>query len=66
MENKKELSTIIVGLLIAISLMFLGYFIYKGLKSFSDKDRVVTVKGLAEKEIKATECIFYMVNIAQW
>ncbi len=55
MENKKELSTIIVGLLIAISLMFLGYFIYKGLKSFSDKDRVVTVKGLAEKEIKATE-----------
>ncbi|HHT02691.1 MAG TPA: SIMPL domain-containing protein [Bacteroidales bacterium] len=55
MENKKELTTIIVGLLIAISLLFLGYFIYKGLKSFSDKDRVVTVKGLAEKEIKATE-----------
>ena len=53
MENRKELTTIIVGLLIAISLIFLGYFIYKGLKSFSDKDRVVTVKGLAEKEIKA-------------
>lgn len=55
MENKKELTTIIVGLLISISLLFVGYFIFKGLKSFSDKDRVVTVKGLAEKEIKATK-----------
>lgn len=55
MENKKELSIIILGLLIGISLIFMGYFIYKGLKSFSEKDRVVTVKGLAEKEIKATQ-----------
>ncbi len=55
MENKKNLTTIIVGVCLAISLLFVGFFIYKGLKSLSDKDRVVTVKGLAEKEIKATQ-----------
>ncbi|MFA6806677.1 MAG: SIMPL domain-containing protein [Bacteroidales bacterium] len=61
MENKKYLSIIIVGLLISISLFFLGLFIYKGLNSFSDKDRIVTVKGLAEKEIKATEAYINII-----
>lgn len=55
MENKRYLTTIIVGVCLSISLLFVGFFIYKGLKSLSDKDRVVTVKGLAEKEIKATQ-----------
>ncbi|HBN05535.1 MAG TPA: SIMPL domain-containing protein [Bacteroidales bacterium] len=55
MEKNKQLSIIIIGFCISISLLFVGFFIYKGLKSFSDKDRVVTVKGLAEKEIKATQ-----------
>lgn len=32
----------------------MGFFIFKGLKTFSDKDRVVTVKGLAEMNIIAT------------
>lgn len=35
-------------------LVLLGFFVYKGLKTFSDKDRVVTVKGLAEMNMKAT------------
>jgi hypothetical protein len=34
-------------------LLLLGIFINKGLQSFSNKERVVTVRGLAEKDIKA-------------
>jgi len=40
-----------ISLIIGLSL--LGFFIFKGLKTFSDKDRVVKVKGLAEMEITA-------------
>jgi len=37
-----------------LGLFLLGFFIFKGLKTFSDKDRVVTVKGLAEMNMTAT------------
>lgn len=40
-----------ISLIIGLSL--LGFFIFKGLKTFSDKDRVVKVKGLAEMNITA-------------
>ena len=40
-----------ISLIIGLSL--LGFFIFKGLKTFSDKDRVVKVKGLAEMDITA-------------
>lgn len=36
---------------IIIGLSLLGYFIFIGLKTFSDKDRIVTVKGLAEMNL---------------
>ncbi|MBP1672377.1 MAG: hypothetical protein H6Q25_192 [Bacteroidetes bacterium] len=44
----------ILGVSILLGLILLGFFIFKGLKTFSDKDRVVTVKGLAEMNLKAT------------
>ena len=37
-----------------LGLFLLGFFVFKGLKTFSDKDRVVTVKGLAEINMTAT------------
>jgi hypothetical protein len=40
-----------ISLILGLSL--LGFFIFKGLKTFSDKDRVVKVKGLAEMNITA-------------
>lgn len=52
MENKSK--SIILGISVLLGLSLLGYFIFKGLKTFSDKDRVVTVKGLAEMNMKAT------------
>lgn len=41
------------GIYILVGLSLLGVFIYKGLKTFSDKDRVVQVKGLAEMYMTA-------------
>ena len=53
-ENKGIAKTIILSLSLLIGLCLLGYFIFQGLKTFSDKDRVVTVNGLAEMDMKAT------------
>lgn len=54
MENKSLSKSIILSLSILIGLFLLGFCIFKGLKTFSDKDRVVTVKGLAEMNMTAT------------
>jgi len=40
-----------IGISLILGLSLLGFFIFKGLKTFSDKDRVVKVKGLAEMNI---------------
>lgn len=53
MEKNKQLSIIIIGICVSISLLFVGYFIYKGLKTFSDKERVVSVRGLSEMIVDA-------------
>ena len=57
METKFEVRSVFVALSIVIGLSLLGLFIFKGLKTFSDKDRVVTVKGLAEMNMTATSAI---------
>jgi hypothetical protein len=54
MENKQITKSSAFGGAIFLGLVILGFFIYKGLRTFSDKDRVVTVKGLAEMEMLAT------------
>lgn len=53
MENNTQKS-LIYPLSLFLGLTILGYFIFKGFKTFSDKDRVVTVKGLAEMNMVAT------------
>lgn len=54
MENKIENKFLLQSAALVLGLSLLGLFIYKGLKTFSDKDRIVTVKGLAEMNITAT------------
>jgi hypothetical protein len=54
MENNSSSKPIILGASLLLGLFLLGFFIFKGLKTFSDKDRVVTVKGLAEMNMEAT------------
>ncbi len=51
----KDIRPLALGICIAIGLIVVGVCINSGLQSFSNKERVVTVKGLAEKKIKATE-----------
>jgi len=55
---KSKDSNAAIGLFIAIGLAVLGYFILTSVKYYKSRDRVVNVKGLAEKEVKA--------NIAIW
>lgn len=47
---KKE---IISAALIALGIVCLGWFIKSGIDNFTEKDRKVTVKGLAEREVPA-------------
>lgn len=54
MEKQNSNKQITLSASILIGLGILGYFIFIGLKTFSDKDRIVTVKGLAEMNMKAT------------
>lgn len=54
MDNKSPSQSITLGLSILLGLLLLGFFIFKGFKTFSDKDRVVNVKGLAEMNMTAT------------
>jgi hypothetical protein len=54
MENNSPFKHIILGSSLLLGLFLLGFFIFRGLKTFSDKDRVVTVKGLAELDMTAT------------
>lgn len=46
------------SLVVAASLALLGLFVYLGLSSFGARDRVVTVRGLAENEVKADHVIW--------
>lgn len=51
--EKRNISIIIAGLFVGLGLTFLGLFIFKGITHFKSTERVVSVKGLAEKEVKA-------------
>ena len=43
------------AIILAVGMLVMGYFIKAGLDAFSSKDRVVTVKGLAEMEVPANK-----------
>lgn len=62
MENKmaenKNSNTGFLAICILIGLLGLGYFISDGIVSFKQMDRVVTVKGLAEREVEADVAIW--------
>ena len=58
-------NNILAGACIALGLCLVGIFVYCGLKSFAEKDRAVTVKGLSTREVEADYAIWplsYSVN----
>lgn len=55
-----EKSKIASAALIAIGVAIGGWFIKAGIDNYSSKDRYVTVKGLAEREVKADRVVWYL------
>ena len=51
----------IEALILAVGLLLLGVFIEKGFNKFAEKDRCVTVKGLAEIEVPANKVTWPLV-----
>lgn len=60
--QKFSTSAVICGLLIGVGLWLLGTQVKSGLNSISDNARVVTVRGLAEKEVMANKVTWPIVS----
>lgn len=58
----KSSSGVIIGLLLALGLFLLGLQVKQGLNSITDNQRVVTVRGLAEREVKANKVTWPIVS----
>ena len=58
-ENRSAvLPAVIVGLCLVVGLALGGYFVGKGAMRFRSDSRVVTVKGLVEREVKADQAVW--------
>lgn len=49
------------AIILAVGLFLLGHSVRKGIDGFKDKDRVITVKGLAEMEVPANKVTWPLV-----
>jgi hypothetical protein len=49
---------IVESIILAIALLAFGILLNRGINNFTDRDRVVTVKGLAEMEVPADKVIW--------
>ncbi len=58
MNNRRVAEAFILGLLLCIGLMFLGFFLSGGILNFKALDRTVSVKGLSEREFPADVAIW--------
>ncbi len=56
-----RINYVVASLILAVGIVVLGFCVKSGLNSFSQNSRVVTVKGLAEKEVKADKVIWPIV-----
>lgn len=57
--NTKSITQgLFAGISIGLGLLVFGLLLQQGLESFRDKDRVVAVKGLSEREVKADRVIW--------
>ena len=55
-------SAVITGLLVAFGLLALGLCIRSGIKGYGERDRVVSVRGLCEKEVEANKVTWPIVT----
>jgi hypothetical protein len=61
MKLTKTTTIIISAVIIALGLAEAGSCIESGIKAFSDRDRVVTVRGLCEREVQANKVTWPIV-----
>ena len=55
---EKSKSIIIGAAFLAVGLILTGWMLSAGIRHFKDSERVVSVRGLAEKEVKADRVIW--------
>lgn len=55
-------SSILSSAIIAVAIVVLGFSLSSALKHFADKDRVVAVRGLCEKEVQANKVTWPIVT----
>lgn len=53
---------ILSAAIVALGIVLLGIFLKAGMDNFTEKDRKVTVKGLAEKEVKADKVTWPIIT----
>ena len=58
----KNLQNVVGPLLIAIGLFALGLAVKAGIDNFSHRDRVVTVRGLCERDVEANQVVWPIVT----
>ncbi len=58
----KSTTAVICGILLSAGLFLLGTEVKQGLNSISDNQRVVTVRGLSEREVKANKVTWPIVS----
>lgn len=58
----KEKEKVISAAIIAIGIIVMGLFLKSGMDNFTEKDRKVTVKGLAETEVNADKVTWPIVS----
>lgn len=46
-------SALLPSAIIALGIVVLGFTVRSGIVTFKDRDRIVSVKGLSEREVKA-------------
>lgn len=57
-NNYRSRSRVIEAAILAVGLTLVGILLNAGINNFKDRDRVVTVKGLAEMEVQANKVIW--------
>ena len=54
-------SALLPSAIIALGIVVLGFSVRSGIVTFKDRDRIVSVKGLSEREVKADKVIWPLV-----
>lgn len=54
-------SALLPSAIIALGIVVLGFTVRSGIVTFKDRDRIVSVKGLSEREVKADKVIWPLV-----